>query len=133
MGKESNPKEKPEVKKNLKQPTSKASAKEVFKLLTARVQKLELNQDRKKSRTTYSNEHRVAALELRKRFVLVHLPKRANLKDLLETKVENGVEVDHIGPFEVTYDSRSWSYIRVSRPEQVNEAIKVITFAKAHN
>lgn len=107
--------------------------KEILETLVKKAKGMQLNQEDKDSRITFSNAHRVMALEQRKKFVLVHLPKKENLKDQITTVNENGKDVDHIGPFAVTYDSRAWSYIRVSRREEIDEAVKVIEYAKAHN
>lgn len=97
------------------------------------VRGLGLNEEAQKSRITFSNANRVCALEVRKHYVLVHLPKRENLKELITTVPENGKDIDHIEPFRPLFDSRKWTYIRVSKPAEVRDALKVIEFAQAHN
>ena len=107
--------------------------KETYVGLLKEVRTLELNEEKQKSRITFSNANRVVAVEARKHYVLLHLPKRANLLELIKTVKEGEKEVDHIEPFKMSYDSRGWSYIRVSKPADVSKAIEVIQFAKTHN
>lgn len=109
------------------------TSKELFQLLVRETRTLKLNEEKKKSRTTFSNAHRVVAYELRKHFVLVHLPKRENFKDLITTLKKNDKDVDHIEPFDLSYDSRTWTYLRVSRQEELEPALKVVSYAKDHN
>ena len=75
----------------------------------------------------------MVAVEARKHYVLLHLPKREKLKELITTTKENEKEIDHIEPFKMSYDSRGWSYIRVSKPTEVPKALEVIKFAIQHN
>jgi len=107
--------------------------KDIKAALVKKAKALKLNEEIKESRITFSNAHRVCAFEERKKFVLIHLPKKENLKDVIETANENGKEVDHIYGFTATYDKRTWGYIRVSRAEELEQAGKVIDYVKDHN
>lgn len=109
----------------------KEEIKAVYKLLLEEIRKLNYNEELRQSRLTFSNPRRVVAVEARKHYILLHLPKKKNLEELLVK--DEKTQVDHIEPFEVTYDGRGWAFVRVSSVEQIPRAVEIVEFASKHN
>lgn len=90
---------------------------------------LDLTKESKKSRVTYSNPHRVVALELRKHYILVHSPQLKYLKDFIEEK-ENK---KFLKEFILTKDSRDFTYIRIYSLTEVPRFLEALKIFNTHN
>lgn len=118
--------------------TKKNPIKALKKEMIAIVEKsgLELRRENKKSRVTYFNSRRVLALEERKRYILVHLPRLDYLRKSEKVAVESKKDEEFrakLLEFSLTRDSRYYTYIRIYSKKELESFKAVLAIASSNN
>jgi len=97
--------------------------------LVENLKELDLTKETKKSRVTFSNPRRVVALEPRKHYILVHSPE---LK-FLEKSTLLSEDKTKFQKFNLTRDSRDFTYIRIYSLTELEDLKTVVTEFASHN